>query len=310
MHLFIVNPTAGGRNSLDLIKRKVQDVFEGRGDEHEIYVTKFPMDAADKIKEAAEANETLRVYACGGDGTLNECVNGAAKLSHVSVTHFPHGTGNDFIKTFGEHKKHFFDLEELVNGQPRPIDLIRCNGRYSVNVCSVGIDAKIGGDVHKYSRLPFVKGARAYIVSLMANLVRGVTSEMKIKCNGQVLCGEMTLVCACNGGHYGGAFSPVPEARCDDGIIDFLVVKGISRAMLLNVVGKYAKGKYADYPHLIKHLRGRLMEVSGPSEFVINIDGEIERSSRVVLELVPGALHYIFPTSMPHPAQQKQKIEA
>ncbi|MCE6983484.1 lipid kinase, partial [Pseudomonas frederiksbergensis] len=89
------------------------------------------------------------VYACGGDGTLNECVNGAVGHDNVAVTHFPCGTGNDFIKMFGEEKDRFFDLSDLVRGEVRPLDVMECCGRYAVNICSVGIDARIGTEVHQ-----------------------------------------------------------------------------------------------------------------------------------------------------------------
>ena len=73
-HLFIVNPTAGGKYKTELVRRRVEEVFAGREVSYEIYVTKAAMDAPGKIRRAAESGEALRVYACGGDGTFNECV--------------------------------------------------------------------------------------------------------------------------------------------------------------------------------------------------------------------------------------------
>ena len=96
-HLFIVNPVAGGKDRTAEITALAGQTLQSSGALFEVYVTKAPMDACDKIRaDAAEGGE-LRVYACGGDGTLNECVNGAAGLQNVAVTHFPCGTGNDFI---------------------------------------------------------------------------------------------------------------------------------------------------------------------------------------------------------------------
>ena len=70
-HLFIVNPVAGDRDKTEEVRQKAEAAFRGREDEFEIYVTKAPMDAAEKIRQAAEQAEHLRVYACGGDGTFN-----------------------------------------------------------------------------------------------------------------------------------------------------------------------------------------------------------------------------------------------
>ena len=72
----------------------------------------------------------------------------------------------------------------------------------------------------------------------------------------------MTLICACNGSYYGGGFHPVPEARPDDGLLDFLIIKGVSRATFAKLVGEYAKGNYAKYPKYITHIRSTKMEIS------------------------------------------------
>ena len=153
-HLFIVNPVAGGRDRTDDVTAAAQAVLGPAGLEFEVYRTKAPMDAVEKIRAEAKVCDDLRVFACGGDGTLNECVNGAAKLENVSVTSYPGGTGNDFIKAFGDDRERFFDLAQLVFGEIRKFDLIETCGRYSINICSVGADARIGTDVHKYSSIP------------------------------------------------------------------------------------------------------------------------------------------------------------
>ena len=118
-HLFIVNPVAGGKDRREYVAEQARRALEGSEDAYEVYVTTAPMDACAKIAAEAASGEELRVYACGGDGTLNECVNGAVGHSNVAVTHFPCGTGNDFIKMFGEEKERFFDLADLVRGEVR-----------------------------------------------------------------------------------------------------------------------------------------------------------------------------------------------
>ncbi|MBQ6539848.1 MAG: acylglycerol kinase family protein, partial [Oscillospiraceae bacterium] len=94
-HLFIVNPIAGGRhndyrNTIDTIESLMAD----SGKDYEIYITSGVWDAVEKVKKESEQGSELRVYACGGDGTFNECVNGAAGFDNASVTVFPCGTGN------------------------------------------------------------------------------------------------------------------------------------------------------------------------------------------------------------------------
>ena len=309
-HLFIVNPAAGGKDSTDFVSAKVAQFFSGKEGDFEIYATKAPMDAVDKIRYEANLCDELRVYACGGDGTLNECVCGAVGWDNVSVTHFPTGTGNDFIKTFGEEGKRFFDLGELVDGEVRPLDVINCNGRYSVNICSVGIDARIGCDVHKYSKIPLIGGSAGYVTSTAINFIKGITEPLRVVCNGKLYYGEMSLICACNGRFYGGGFNPVPDARPDDGMIDFLIVKGVSRLTFAKLVGKYAKGKYADFPKYITHVRSSAMEIESEKEIIVNVDGEAIRAKKISLKMIPGGVNFIFPKAMQFFAEAKEEIAA
>lgn len=308
-HLFIVNPAAGGKDSTDFVSAAVAKCFSGREGDFEIYTTKAPMDAAKKTAYEADLCGELRVYACGGDGTLNECVCGAAGRPNVAVTHFPIGTGNDFIKTFGEEKIRFSRLEELIDGQVRPIDIIDCNGRKSINICSVGIDARIGTDVHKYSKIPVIGGATGYVTSLAVNFCKGITQNMRVICNGKLYYGEMSLICACNGRFYGGSFHAVPEARPDSGKLEFLIVKGVSRATFLRLVGHYAKGEYARYPKYITHLTGESMEIESEEEVVVNVDGEAIFAKKIKLQVIPGGVNFIFPANMAFFEKENEEIK-
>ena len=299
-HLFIVNPVAGGRDCTREVTAHVAQAFSGRPGEdyYEVYTTRAPMDACSKIEEEAAKGGELRVYACGGDGTLNECVCGAAGRGNVAVTHYPSGTGNDFVRCFGEERARFRRLEDLLDGEIRKLDVIDCNGRRSVNICSVGIDARIGTDVHKYSTLPLLGGKMAYITSAAVNLVKGIRQPLRVVCNGQRYDGDMSLICACNGSYYGGGFHPVPEARPDDGILDFLIVKGVSRASFVKLIGAYSKGKYADMPEVITHVRGDSISIESDTELAINVDGELIFGKTVSIRLLTAALNFIVPKDM------------
>ena len=302
-HLFVVNPVAGKQKpeeKLRLINEAIDRLpAEQRDrDSFDIYVTEAPMDACRHIREAAANGGQLRVYACGGDGTLNECVNGAAGLPNAAVTHFPCGTGNDFIKMFGKDKDRFFDLTELINGEVRPIDVIKCNDRYSVNICSMGLDARIGTDVHKYSGMPLIGGAAGYVVSLLVNYVKGITTTMTARTEGLTCGPELNLVCVCNGRFYGGGFNPTNDARPDDGYMDVLIVSGVTRLTIAGALMKYATGKYRAYPQYITFVRTRHLEIEAAQTEVINVDGEAEYSRKAVFELIPGGVNFIFPKNM------------
>lgn len=302
-HLFIINPVAGSMKYAEK-EQRINGVIANlpssvrRDNKFEVYVTRARMDAYEKVKAEADTGEPLRVYACGGDGTLNECVNGAVLHPNAAVTHWPIGTGNDFVRMFGRERKKFRDLASLVTGEVRPMDAIDCNGRWCINICSVGVDARVGTEVHKFSDLPVIGGATGYVASVVTNYARGISDEMTATAEGLTCGPELNMVCVCNGRFYGGGFNPVPEAMPDDGLMDCLVVSGVNRFTFLGAIAAYARGDYRRLPQYITHVRTTQLELHAKREQVINVDGEAERGKDIVFRLQPGAVNFVFPAGM------------
>ena len=297
-HLFIVNPIAGGTDKTENVRLLVQAAFQNEEAPFEIYVTRGPKDATRKIRQEAASGEELRVYACGGDGTFNECVCGAALKENVAVCPFPTGTGNDFCRMFGRDAALFRDLDALLHGSIHPIDLISCNGSYSANICSVGIDARIGTEVHRYSGIPLIGGAGGYVISAIVNAFRGIATTMHVHCGSYDSREKYSLICACNGRFYGGGFNPSPTAMLDDGLLDFYIVKKVSLFTFARCIGKYAGGHADDFPQFITHLRGTDLSIEFEKEDVINLDGEALHAKAVKMHLLPGALNLIVPKGL------------
>ena len=297
-HLFIINPAAGKTDHTKETIEKIREAMSAIApeDQFEIYITKGPMDACGAISERATDGEELRVYACGGDGTLNECANGAAGMKNVALTHYPSGTGNDFCKIFGEGAEKFKDLKLLIGGEEMTIDLIKCNDRYSINICSVGIDARIGTDVHKYSDLPLVSGHGAYIISTAVNFIKGISRPLKVIIDDEVSDGELSLICCCNGRYYGGGFNPIPEAQPDDGMLDFIIIKKVSRLAFIKLIGKYKQGRFRELPDtVIKYHRGKTLRVESHDNIRINVDGEQVDGLTAEFTVAPKMLRFFFP---------------
>lgn len=297
-HLFIVNPTAGGKDRTEEVRAKVGDVFRNLDANYEIYVTKCAMDAPGKIRQDAAMNDCLRVYACGGDGTFNECVSGAIGLENVAVCPFPTGTGNDFCRMFGEEKDLYRDLGALMRGSEHYIDLIRCNDRYCTNICSVGIDARIGTSVHNYSKIPVIGGATGYVVSLIVNVFKGINRHMRVRIKDFYVDEELALVCVCNGRYYGGGFNPSLTARPDDGVLDVFVVKKVGLITLARLLGKYASGHADECPQYITRIQTDEVSINFDEDNVINIDGEAVFSKDVNIHVIHNAVKLIVPAGM------------
>lgn len=296
-HFFIINPAAGSFDHTIAYTQTIDKLCSDRGLDYEIAVSKYPGNCTKLARAAAETGEECRIYACGGDGTLNEVVAGAAGFENASVSVFSGGSGNDFVKLFSDPKA-FFNLEKLLDCEDIRFDLIDCNGSLSLNICSVGLDARIGTDVGKYKRIPFLSGFRAYAVSAVVNVIRGIAEHYRIEIGNEVIDGEKTLICVCNGQYYGGGFHPVPEADPCDGILDVLVVEKVSRLQVPGVIGTYMKGRYRSLPNLVKHYRTGNISIHCDEETPINVDGELRMGKDIIIKLSDKKLRFFYPKGL------------
>ena len=294
IHLFIINPAAGSRNRTDDYSQVIHKLCRERGLEYDIRVSTAPGECTRFAREAAETGKEYRLYACGGDGTLNEVVQGAAGFSNAAVTVFSGGSGNDFVKLFDDPKA-FFDLERLLDAEEATFDLIDCNGDIAMNICSVGLDARIGTDVSRYKRLPLLQGFRAYAASTVVNVVKGISEHYVVELNGKRIDGKQTLICVCNGRYYGGGFNPVPEADPADGMLDVLLVKNVSRVQVAGVIGKYKDGRYRELPHLVRHYRTNRIKIICDKVTPINLDGELRMAQEVTMSVSDKKVRFFYP---------------
>ncbi len=296
-HLFIINPAAGSYNRTDDYSEVIHKVCRARKLSYEVRVSTAPGECTRIAREAARTGEELRIYACGGDGTLNEVVAGAAGFPNTSVTVYSGGSGNDFVKLFDEPKA-FFDLNRLMDADEVTFDLIRCNEDIALNICSVGLDARIGTDVSRYKRLPLLHGFRAYAASTVVNVVKGIAEHYVVEVNGETIDDEQTFICVCNGRYYGGGFNPVPEADPTDGMLDVLLVKKVSRAQVPGIIGKYKNGRYAQLPHLVRHIKTDSIRILCDKPTPINLDGELRMAKEVEMSVAREKIRFFYPKGL------------
>ena len=302
-HLFIINPVAGSHDRTEEYRQAIEKSCGARGIDYHIEISAGPADCTRITREAALTGEEYRIYACGGDGTLNEVAAGAAGFDNVAVTVFSGGSGNDFAKLFDDPKA-FFDLERLLDAEEVTFDLIRCNDDISLNICSVGLDARIGTDVAYYKRRPMLHGFRAYVASTIVNVIRGIAEHYVVELNGEIIDGDQTMICACNGRFYGGGFNPVPEADPTDGLLDVLVVKKVSRLQVPVVIGKYKDGRYQELPKLVRHFRTDSLTIRCDKVTPINLDGELRMADTVHIRIADEKLRFFYPRGLTFAAKE------
>lgn len=312
-HIFIMNPMAGKTNVSEKLIPEIEKLkMEKTEIEYEVVLTEYPGHGrelagmyAKKFAPKEETDTTtVRIYACGGDGTLNEVVAGANGYQHVEVGCLPYGTGNDYVKNFGTADQ-FQNLKNVVEGESIAVDFIDTNQGVAAEICTVGFDATVGYNTRHYKKLPFCHGKMAYNLAVVESLLHPIGTKLKITIDGEVLDGEYLLMCVANGTTYGGGFYCAPEANVCDGMLDIIIVNKISRFSIAKIIAKYSNGTYQDkcrvlpeFQKCIKYIRGKEIAVEGPKDFVINLDGECIVQKKIEMKVVEKSMKFILPKGM------------
>ena len=296
-HLFIINPAAGSRNRTAVYSENIHRLCREKGLDYEIRVSTAPGECRRIAREYAATGKPLRIYACGGDGTLNEVVQGVAGYENAAVTVYSGGSGNDFVKLF-DNPQAFFHLGRLLDAEEMTLDLIRCNDDIALNICSVGLDARIAKDVASYKRIPLLHGFRAYATSTAVNLFKGISEHYVVELNGEVVDGKHTFVCVCNGRFYGGGFNPVPEADPTDGKLDVLLVKKVGLLQVPGIIGKYKNGQYKELPDLVTHHLTDRIVIRCDKPTPVNLDGETRIAQTVEMSVAKEKLRFFYPRGL------------
>ena len=305
-HIFVVNPCAGGRDSGDDIAVALSQLDI----DTEIYETKAVRDATRFVAEWCREHPTedVRFYACGGDGTLNEVVSGvmaynnstlSTQHSALEVACYPCGSGNDYVKYWGD--RDFTDIDALTRGAAVPVDVIRVGDRYCVNTLNFGFEAEVCRTMADVRRKPIIGGRMAYTTGIIKSLATGRRNPCRIMADGEPWFeGDLLLASLANGRYAGGGYKCAPWAENDDGLMELMAIKPMSIARFAKMIGHYERGEHLDMPELHDVIRYRstahvLIESEHP--FFIAVDGELIQGTRFEVEILPQAINFVVPTS-------------
>ena len=310
-HLIIFNPTAGNSGDGAKFEEKINEAFKGL--DFEIYKTEGPRKVIPFLKEYFKKNnkDTVRVYACGGDGTVHEVANGLVGIKNAELAILPVGTGNDFVKTYGvtnETIEQYRSFKPLIEGQPVEIDLTKISGEgleepwYSINVINFGFDAIVGakGNYYKEHGLPegVKEGTNPYDYALKHDAMKhGRFNDIEVFADGEKLNEKQILLATLAQGQWvGGQFKCAPKSDNTDGLIDVCVLKTMTFLGLGMIIGTYTKGKHLDKPRKkIVYRQAKEIKMVSPSEFDVCVDGEMIKGNNFVVEVCPKAIKLVPP---------------
>lgn len=290
-HIFILNPVAGKSKTLKLIP-DIHDYFCGRNEEYVIETTEYPGHATE-IAARYSSGEDCRIYSVGGDGTLNEVLNGMAG-SGSSLAAIPGGSGNDFIKSVSP-ASHFKNMiKSVVEGEERLIDLAKVNDKYFVNITSLGFDAQVVYKTLNYKKIPLISGKMAYMLGIFTSIMKCESHDMQIVIDGKPQKTKTLLIAIGNGKYYGGGMLALPDADINDGLLEICLVEEMKRLRILHLFPRYMKGLHKSIPG-VHFFRAKSVEIIPARSVPMNLDGEVSMADKAVFSIIKDGLKFVVP---------------
>ena len=299
-HLFLINPVAGKGHKQERIAADIERYFSDKAD-FEIVFTSCRGDAEQRSRRAAEGGEPVRIFACGGEGTAYEAVNGIRGFDNAELGVIPCGTANDFLKYF-DSSELFCDISAQVEGKAYPIDLIDAGGRLCINGCSVGMDAMVARDMNAFKRLPLISGSTAYKLAVVRNFFTprlGVELSVSVD-NGEWEGGRWLFAVIANAPFYGGGYMGAPNAVPNDGVLDFTRVETMPHFKIPAFLSHYKRGELEEISYCRQQCCSR-MKFKSEKPLPVNRDGEISEEREMTFELKRAAVRFVLPKGLSLP---------
>lgn len=316
-YYFFINPIAGQGKHKDKLVDEIERYMSRKGADYRIIITEEKGDGVIKSREIAESlnGEEARFYAAGGDGTLNEIVNGMYGYDNIAVGSIPVGTGNDTIRNFtgvGD----FSSIEAQVEGDEKRIDLIRYKGvidgekktECCVNMINIGFDCSVVIKTNNLKKKPLVAGSFAYLLAVFATFIekKGISLRIteigsdKLTSTKVIRNGHMLLCAVCNGSYCGGGIQTAPLSRVDDGEFELNIFSDVTRGEFLKWFPKFKSGTHMDahgideVVDLVKS-KDAYLEPYDTFDFPMCVDGEIKTTTGIRVTIQENALRFILP---------------
>lgn len=325
-HIFIINPTSGKKRKLERLVADINSAALKLKADYEIYFTKSSGDGKNYLQNLCREHslyntrltaegkepEILRVYGCGGDGTLNEMVNGSFGFDNIEIGIIPTGTGNDYVRNYGKVSD-FLNIENQMLGTAQHSDLIKYSAEYNGNITSgyganmfnIGFDCNTVDMTDTTKTWPLLRGHPAYLVAVGITFVKKKGANLRIEYeDGRVKDGPVLLIAIANGCFCGGGVKGVPESILDDGLMDVSVVNDISRGRFISLYPSYARGTHMQRHaiinnNIIEYTKEKALTVTSNEESMrFCCDGEITTQKKVTFSMVEDAFLFVVPAGL------------
>lgn len=295
----VVNPSAGKNEGVDYVEAlgaRLRDAFGPV----RVVATTGPGEAARAAREAAAAGART-LFVAGGDGTVNEAINGLCEggtpwAARPALGIIPLGTGNDFARSVGVEGAPLDALEGLLEAEAHEVDLGLVNKRVFLNVSAGGLAAETSEAVTP--ELKTFAGRFAYVLGGVRAYIEHESFDVRYRSStgGKTLRGRerVSLFAVCNAPTFGGGRVIAPGAKADDGLLEVCLVREAPPFEFAALLAKLAEGKHVDDPHVL-WLRATRLELFFDRMTKINADGESFEARAASYSVLPRALRVLAP---------------
>ncbi|PHK50371.1 diacylglycerol/lipid kinase family protein [Staphylococcus edaphicus] len=257
-----------------------------------------------KIKDQHYSDDVDIIFILGGDGTVNELVNGLMKSNlNLPIGIIPGGTFNDFVKTLNLHPRHKIASQQLMDAELRPYDVMKVNGDYALNFIGLGLIVQNAENVQNGNKDVF--GKLSYVGSTVKTLLNPEHFDYKILVDDQTIEGNTSMLVVANGPFIGGSRIPLTDLSPNDGYLNTFVFKEQSSSVLNDVFKQRDSMNWNKMTDGIKHLLAKKITIETEPQMKVDIDGEINLKTPLNIEVIPNAI-YILTLPEAQAASQSQ----
>src|SRR5579862_215595 len=299
--VFLVNPASGngstGRRWPELERRAAELGLRG-----EAVISERPGHLGEVARDTADA----LLVVVGGDGTLNEVVNGSAG-SNTELAVLPSGTGQDFGRTHGIPPSFDDAVRVALDGETRTIDLGRVSfdggTRLFANVGSVGMSGAVARRANAMTKA--LGGRATFFYALAREFVAWRNTEVLVQLDTEERRGRMHDVIVANGRWHGGGMKLAPDASWNDGLFDVVLIGNVNKFDFVTTAPKLYSGGHVRHPK-VEVLRSASVSVESPVSLPLEVEGEPVGATPARFDVVPGALRVRVPRNAASPRRTPQ----